>query len=157
MIKTLDNFSELTFPIVTMKKVNNIYEDRSYLYYDGQALLKQHDLFSTFNINIPFLPVTYHYVYNPESLLVDPSILSGKLIVDTNLNIFLPIKKLKLTYKTSIFVEKLNNYIKITDCPHYIPEIHEKSAKYPLICIVEGCYFLVGWENTKVKQYEAFI
>ncbi len=157
MIKVLDRLSELVFPVATLEKTPDIKDDGSYIYYNGQALLKQGNLLDTFNINIPFLPTTYHYLYNPETLLAAPSILKSKLIIDSKLNTYLPIKKIKLVYKTSTFMERHKNYIKVSDCWYFIPEVSEKFDKYPLICKVEGATFLVGWESERVKSYEAFI
>ena len=157
MIRFLDNISEVKFPIATLHKTGDITDDASYIYYEGQALLKRPDLMQTFSINEAFLPRTYSYLYNPEALFADTSLLKGKLLIDSRLNIFIPAKRLELAFKSCTFMKKSGKLIKVTEYPFFIPEVYEKSAKYPKICIVENHPFLVGWTNTKVKPYETFI
>lgn len=157
MIKFFDSISELTFPIATMKKTNDLKESATYFFYNGQAILKRENLLDTFNINEHFLPKTYTYFYKPEMLFAEPKLLKNNLIIDSKLNIFLPIKKIKLQYISSIVTRKEQNYIQIPEVPHFLPIVFEKSATYPLICIVENTYFLVGWTDKKVTPYETFI
>ena len=151
------NFGHLDFPIATMKRIAGIKDDGTCIYYNGQALLKRKDLFTTFNLNEPFLPKTYSYCYSPGSLLASPNVLKGKVIIDNSLNLHVPVKKVKLKYSTGTFISKHNDNIKVAEVSFLLQDVGEKTAKYPLLCTVEGMVFLVGWKKEKMNTYETYI
>ena len=157
MLSNLAYLSKLNFPIATLKKTADIKDNKDYIFYEGQAILKDTDLFSTFNLNAPFLPPTYSYIYYLEYLLANPSAVSGKLIIDSHLDIYIPAKIVKVTYRTEEFIQRLGNFIKIKYYKPLLPEIVKRSAKYPIIASIKSHKFLVDWSDKKLREYETFI
>ena len=157
MIKHLSTLSELVFPVVTAEKPKNLKEDNTNIYFDDNILLKRDTLEDTINIKQVWIPKTYTYIIAPEALLSNYDLLTRRIIIDSTLNIFIPIKKLKLITKTSNFSHKQGNFVKVDDCSYYLHMVHDKSGKYPILAIVDDVYFLTGWQNEKIKQYETYI
>ncbi len=154
MIRYLTNLKDVKFPVATLQKTNDLKDDATCIYYEGQAILKRKDLMTTFNINEPFLPDTYSYLYYPETLLADPKILKGKFLIDDALNVFLGVKKLVIKYEVARFEYKADQFIKTSASPALLPLRDNKVDKYPVVCRVNDSPYLVGWVNKWEKPYE---
>lgn len=151
MIKYLSHIGDLTFPIVTMEKFDHLVSTPHCLEIGTFIIPKIGGVLDTFNLHVETLPETYEYIEFPELLLKTPNVLKGKLIIDNDLNIVIPIKKLKVNYTVEKLQSKIAGYIKVSNTQYYLPEIFEKNNQFPIIAKVDNVAFLIGWTNKHLE------
>ena len=159
MIRNLYRFTDLKFPVVLMKKYLSIKEDSTFLYLDNITLIKQATLFDTFDISNFNLPETRVYYELPSILLANSDQIKDALLIDDNLNVFIPVKKVQVTIKRHIFknYDEETNSLIVSEIPYFLDCVTERNATYPIIAQVEGLFFHIGWSNKEKKAYEVYI
>jgi len=162
MIDRLRNLTQLTFPIITAKRYDWLSETSNVLIFDDIRLVKRGDLYKTFDLSITELPETYEMFPNPESLLnwvLLGKKLKGKIFIDDKLNVFVPQNLVKVLFETRTLVEyNLENvFIKVEGVSYFLPlhKVKEVNSE-PVIALVEGLYFHVGWSNEGIRYERTF-
>jgi len=157
MITYLTDITSLKFPVALLEKAPDLRDDQDYIYMNGQCILKRESLLATFNINALYLPETYAYIYTQGAFLARPKLIKSKIVIDSNLNLFAPVKKMRVSYRTTKFISKTDNFFITSDYPCFIHMDFEKTALYPKICEVNNKPYLVGWVKEKIIPYETYI
>jgi hypothetical protein len=151
MIRPLVKFTDLAFPVVLMKKYKKLEDSRGYIHFDDKSIYKQGNIFNTFNLLVYEPPETYETFQTPEALLTYKGSLRQKVLLDDNLNIWLPHRQIKIEMCTKQLTFIRQDYIQIWDIPYYLPKAINQDKPLPLIAKVEGLYFHVGWSKKPVR------
>jgi len=161
MIDRLTSITQLTFPIVTAKRYDWLSETSSELIFDDIRVVKMGNLYKTFNLAVASLPETYEMFPNPETLLrwVLTHKLKGKVLIDDNLNIFIPQKLITINYETRDLINFDGNLgiLQVKGISYFLPITKAKVANtQPLIATTEKLWFHIDWSNVGIRYERTF-